>query len=427
MEPIRAVDKTGVALKSTTPYDYKTAFRINSNTGLITVNRVLDYQVAAVVILTVQAQDLNAVVDKDKQIANAEVTIYVQAYSDDNPTFTNPGWSPNNPMIRVAVPEEQPLGTTLLMLSAKEPTTGYSVQRFELVRDDDDEGYVNVGVQSGNVVLSRRLDYEALNQKVIKKIFPINLNVISVCTNIIVLIILFQFIRFKVRALARDYEITRKMSEANIIVEVQDVNDNSPAFTQKDYKISVLESAKPSKIVLNVKATDMDSSNTEQEVKRGYGEVRYSLIGENANMFEVDSITGNIQVNSNLSLMLYNFTGSFNLLFQITANTTLDRERQSVLRFYVVASDMPQGGAEQRSTRALVTIDILDVNDNAPVFPQESYTAVIPENASTGVSVVNITATDPDEGEGGQIHFEIIDEGEANGSCFNFTFFFYLI
>lgn len=86
---------------------------------------------------------------------------------------------------------------------------------------------------------------------------------------------------------------------------------------------------------------------------------------------------------------------------------------------------MPQGGAEQRSTRALVTVDILDVNDNAPVFPQESYTAVIPENAQTGVSVVNITATDLDEGEGGQIHFEIIDEGEANGNCFNFTNFFF--
>ena len=35
-----------------------------------------------------------------------------------------------------------------------------------MVREDDDEGYVNVGVQSGNVVLSKRLDYEALNQKV---------------------------------------------------------------------------------------------------------------------------------------------------------------------------------------------------------------------------------------------------------------------
>lgn len=76
---------------------------------------------------------------------------------------------------------------------------------------------------------------------------------------------------------------------------------------------------------------------------------------------------------------------------------------------------MPQGGAEQRSTRALVTVDVLDVNDNAPSFEQESYTAVIPENASSGVSVVNITATDPDEGNGGIINYEIIDEGEASG------------
>ncbi|XP_033335314.2 cadherin 74A [Megalopta genalis] len=367
VEPIKAVDKTGVALKSTASYDYKTAFRINSTTGQITVNRVLDYQVAAVIILTVQARDSNAVVNKEKQFARVEVTIYIQAYSDDNPTFSNTGWSPNNPVIRISVPEEQPLGTTLLMLSAKEPTTGYAVQRFELVRDDNDEGYVNVGVQSGNVVLSRILDYEALVRK---------------------------SIRFKVRALARDYEITRKMSEANVIVEVQDTNDNSPIFTQDDYKISVLESAKPGKTVLTVKATDMDSSVTEQEIERGYGEVRYSITGENANMFEVDPTSGSIQIN---------------------VNTSLDREKQSVLRFYAVASDMPQGGAEQRSTRALVTIDVLDVNDNAPTFEQEAYTAVIPENAPPRVSVVNITATDPDEGEGGVIHFEIIDEGEANG------------
>lgn len=293
MEPIRAVDKTGVALKNTAPYDYKTAFRINSTTGLITVNRVLDYQVAAVVILTVQVQDLNAVVDKERQITRVEVTIYIQAYSDDNPTFTNPGWSPNNPTIRISVPEEQPLGTTLLMLSAREPTTGYPVQRFELVREDDDEGYVNVGVQSGNVVLSKRLDYEALNQKVNLYKF-ISRGKIQTLDHF--LFFFFQFIQFKVRALARDYEITRKMSEANVIVEVQDTNDNNPVFAQKDYKISVLESEKPSKIVLNVKATDMDSSNTEQEVRRGYGEVRYSLIGENANMFEVEPITGNIQV-----------------------------------------------------------------------------------------------------------------------------------
>ena len=159
------MDKTGVALKNSV-YDYKTAFRINKTTGALSVNKPLDYQTAAVIILTVEAKDLNAAIDKEKQVARADVTVYVQAYSDDNPTFTNVGWSANNPTIRVTVPEEQPLGTTLLMLMAKEPQTGYPIQRFELVRGDDEESYVNVGVQSGNVVLSKRLDYESLEDKV---------------------------------------------------------------------------------------------------------------------------------------------------------------------------------------------------------------------------------------------------------------------
>jgi len=91
-----------------------------------------------------------------------------------------------------------------------------------------------------------------------------------------------------------------------VIVEIQDINDNSPVFNQKDYKISVLESIKPLMVVLNVKATDMDSSSTEQEVRRGYGEVRYSLTGENANLFEVDPIMGNIQVGIIASIIIYN-------------------------------------------------------------------------------------------------------------------------
>lgn len=91
---------------------------------------------------------------------------------------------------------------------------------------------------------------------------------------------------------------------------------------------------------------------------------------------------------------------------------------------YVIASDVPDGGAEQRTARALVTVDVLDVNDNSPMFPQDSYTAVIPENASTNISIVNITATDPDEGAGGTIHFEIIDEGEASGMIISLSSYY---
>lgn len=43
------------------------------------------------------------------------------------------------------------------------------------------------------------------------------------------------------------------------------------------------------------------------------------------------------------------------------------------------------------------------------------FIAVVPENVPVGISVVNITATDPDEGLGGELKYDFLDEGEANG------------
>ena len=85
------------------------------------------------------------------------------------------------------------------------------------------------------------------------------------------------------------------MSEANVIVHVQDINDNSPKFDQTSYNISILESEKSSKVILTAKAEDADSSSMEEELKRGYGEVRYTLTGENANKFVIDPATGDIK------------------------------------------------------------------------------------------------------------------------------------
>lgn len=122
IEPIRAVDKTGLTLKSTNSYNYKNAFKINEE-GQILVNHTLDYQIAAVIILTIEARDINAIVDVEKQYAKTEVTIYIQAYSDDNPIFLNEGWSFSHPNIKVVVEEEKPIGTRILELKAKDPLT----------------------------------------------------------------------------------------------------------------------------------------------------------------------------------------------------------------------------------------------------------------------------------------------------------------
>jgi hypothetical protein len=169
VEPIRAADRTGVALKSTIPYNYKEAFKINSTSGEVFVAESLDHQAAAVIIITVQATDLNAVEHVKDQFAKVEITIYIQAYNDSNPVFTISTWTPTNPVIKVAVPEELPVGATLLTLSAKDPLNGKFISKFEEVKSaqlQDVQDFVRVDPQSGNITLNKRLDYESLQEKV---------------------------------------------------------------------------------------------------------------------------------------------------------------------------------------------------------------------------------------------------------------------
>lgn len=102
-------------------------------------------------------------------------------------------------------------------------------------------------------------------------------------------------------------------------------------------------------------------------------------------------------------------------LLQIARGTKLDREKQSFLKFTVLAMDTPNGGPLSKKSTVNVIVDVLDVNDNAPRFLSKTYTVVVPENVEILSSVVNVTAYDPDEGIGGEIKYEIVDEGESNG------------
>lgn len=62
-----------------------------------------------------------------------------------------------------------------------------------------------------------------------------------------------------------------------------------------------------------------------------------------------------------------------------------------------------------------IRIDVLDVNDNAPAFMEKEYSMVILENCPIGVSVLNVSAMDPDGGSAGQVIYEIVNEFDAMG------------
>lgn len=200
VEPVKAFSKAGVQLKPNSNYDYKSIFRINEDTGEIIVNGKLDYSQASIVILTVKVIDINAEVNKE-QYATIEHTIYIQPYADDNPKFINPGWSNFNNLIHHKITEEQPIGSTVLVLMAEDPLTNSKITNFKVVNTET--GLLQVDPFSGQVVLTRHLDYEELKSP--------NLTL-------------------TVQATSND---GTKHNTAKVVIEVTNINDNAPMFEKE--------------------------------------------------------------------------------------------------------------------------------------------------------------------------------------------------
>ncbi|MPC10111.1 Protocadherin Fat 3 [Portunus trituberculatus] len=253
-EPVLARDKTGVALTPSSPYNYLGAFRINETSGAVSVSGPLNHNEAAVIILPIAVEDKNASAAFPDQTDLTEVTLYIQAFSDKNPIFAPP-WTPSRPQLQVKVKEEQEQGTKVFSVMAKDPISGQPVRRYEKVAGSDPDNMFSVGAITGEVSLNSRLDYEASETKTAS---------------------------LQVLAIAGD-----RSSQASIIVNIEDVNDNSPIFTENEYHTRLAEDARFPKSVLTVSATDADTGVR--------GEVRYSLGGEGALLFVINETTGEVR------------------------------------------------------------------------------------------------------------------------------------
>lgn len=313
IDPIEAASKTGIQLTSIASYDYRSAFRIEPTSGKIFVNNTLNHDLAAEITLTVKVIDENAVYNKEKQTAKTEVAIFIQSYIDTNPIFKNKGWISSNPILKINVKEEMPIGSTLFKLIAEDPVMEQKINHFEIVEADRYQ-FFSLNEKTGAIMLEKRLDYEALNETVV------------------------QFI---VKAISVD---EKRATVSKVKVTVENVNDNSPEFDQKIYKAVIIENSKYPEHILTVHANDNDAEWTQQDRDIGFKRVRYSLSGSNAVNFIINEQTG---------------------LIQIAPNQTIDREKAAEMKFIVVAEDAIGKATETRRSSAEVIVTILDENDNA--------------------------------------------------------------
>ncbi|XP_016396188.1 protocadherin Fat 4 [Sinocyclocheilus rhinocerous] len=162
---------------------------------------------------------------------------------------------------------------------------------------------------------------------------------------------------------------------ASVLVEVLDINDNSPEFENHPATVPVPEDHKVGDEVTSVTATDADSGFN--------GEVRYTLLG-GPGRFSVDQETG-----------------------VITLAAPLDRETQDEYSLVIAAQDQ---GRPSHSATTTLEISVTDINDNAPIFSKQQYETTVSEHAEVGTNVIDVMATDKDDGENAIVTYHIVKQ-----------------
>ncbi|KAK5863270.1 hypothetical protein PBY51_000313 [Eleginops maclovinus] len=176
---------------------------------------------------------------------------------------------------------------------------------------------------------------------------------------------------------AKDNGIPQKADTTYVEVNVNDVNDNAPQFLSPRYQGTVSEDAPPFTSVLQISATDRDAHTN--------GRVQYTFQnGEDGDGdFTIEPTSGIVR-------------------------TVRRLDRESVPFYELTAYAVDRGVPPQR-TPVHIQVTVLDVNDNAPVFPADDFEVLVKENSAVGSVVAQISATDPDEGTNAQIMYQIVE------------------
>ncbi|NWU88064.1 PCDGA protein, partial [Onychorhynchus coronatus] len=165
---------------------------------------------------------------------------------------------------------------------------------------------------------------------------------------------------------------------AKVTTAVTDVNDNVPEISVRSTLNEIPEDSPTGTVVALLHVHDRDSGAN--------GEVRCSLDGS-------------------LPFRLESSQGSY---YRVVTARELDREQESEYNVTVRAAD---GGRPALQSSTVLALRVLDVNDNAPVFAQERYSARLAENNAAGALVLRVRATDADWGENARVRYRLLPAG----------------
>ncbi|XP_029402619.1 protocadherin alpha-3 isoform X9 [Mus pahari] len=181
---------------------------------------------------------------------------------------------------------------------------------------------------------------------------------------------------FEIQIEAADKGTPPMTDHCTVLVEIVDVNDNVPELVIKSLSLPVLENSAPGTVIALISVSDRDSGAN--------GQVTCSLTPQ----------------------VPFKLVSTFKNYYSLVLDSVLDRETISNYNVVVTARD---GGSPSLCTTASVSVEVADVNDNAPVFAQPEYTVFVKENNPPGAHIFTVSAVDADAQENALVSYSLVE------------------
>ncbi|KAM6148964.1 protocadherin alpha-10 isoform 10-T10 [Erethizon dorsatum] len=181
---------------------------------------------------------------------------------------------------------------------------------------------------------------------------------------------------WKIQVEAVDKGNPPMFGHCTVLIEVLDINDNAPKLVVTSLSLPVQEDSPLGTVISLISVSDRDSGIN--------GQVTCSLMPD----------------------VPFKLVSTFKNYYSLILDSTLDHESISYYEVLVTARD---GGSPSLWASATVSVEVADVNDNAPVFAQPEYTVFVKENNPPGSHIFTVCARDADAQENALVSYSLVE------------------